>query len=172
LPPVPSPRRYGSLLLLVAAPAVLPGIGSLVAPLAGAAGMALGLQLALGRPDPWIPSRAQAWLDRKGPGRQLLRLIRRFCAPLLGLPSPRMPLLLAGAAVAWTSLVLFLPLALIPLSNTVPSLALGLLGAGLALGRAILAWLGLALSGAFTGALALLGAAAWEGLQALVGRFL
>ena len=83
-----------------------------------------------------------------------------------------MPLLLAGTAVIWTSLVLFLPLVLIPLSNTLPSLALGLLGAGLALGRTFLAWLGLALSGAFTGAVVLLGAAAWEGLQALAGRLL
>ncbi len=132
--------------------------------------MALGLQLALGRPEPWIPHRAQSWLDQKGPGRRLLRRIKRLCGPLLRVPSPRMPLLLAGAAVAWTSFVLFLPLAVVPLSNTLPSLALGLLGAGLALGRGLLAWLGLALSGAFTGALALLGAAAWEGARALLER--
>ncbi len=163
-------RRYGSLLLLVAAPSVLPGIGSLAAPLAGAAGMALGLQLALGRPEPWVPQRAQAWLDQKGPARRLLRRIKRFFGPVLRLRSPRMPLLLAGAAVVWTSFVLLLPLAVVPLSNTIPSLALGLLGAGLALGRALLTWLGLALSGAFTGAVALLGAALWEGLRALLER--
>lgn len=166
----PSRRRYGSLLLLLAASSMLPGLGSLAAPAAGAAGMALGFQLAAGRPEPWMPERARTWLERKGIGRRLLRKVRKLCGPLLRLPSPRMPILVAGTAVAWTSLVLLLPLGVVPLSNTLPSLALALLGAGLALGRAALAWTGLALSGAFTGALALLAAAAWEGLRALLGR--
>jgi hypothetical protein len=104
-------------------------------------------------------------------GPRLSVWIHRRFKPILHLTPPRFPHFLAGATVAWSSLLLLLPLIFIPFSNVIPSLAVGLVGAGLVAQKSILGWLGLALSGGFTLALVLLGEALLLGIQALLRNF-
>ncbi|HJW32885.1 MAG TPA: exopolysaccharide biosynthesis protein [Holophagaceae bacterium] len=152
-----APVGFGPLLMVLAVPASLPGLGSLAAPAVGLAAMALGAQVALGRVTPWIPEQARRWLT-PGPGlRPLVRKVLRGLRRARRVPMPSLPSWLVGAAVVWTGFLLLLPLAIVPLSNTLPALALGLLGGGLNPSRSALGWLGLGLSGAFTACLALIG---------------
>jgi hypothetical protein len=158
--PAPFSRdAYGTLLLVLAVPTLLPGLGLLTAPLAGLAGLGVGVQLTLGRRAPWMPSRARAWMDDASLGPRLSLWLQARFQPLQGLRLPRLPRVLAGLAVSWSSLLLVLPLALVPFGHTIPALALGLLGVGLAVRRSLFGWLGAALSGGYTAFLALLGEA-------------
>lgn len=144
---------YGSLLILTAAPAVIPGLGSLAAPLSGLAAVLLGCQLVLGRPEPWLPARWRARL-------QGLSALQRAEAKVLALAArwnlaavPPLPRRMAGFAAAWAGFLLLLPLAFVPFSNTLPALSLAALGAGLQGARAFVSWMGLAVLGTFTAAL-------------------
>ena len=174
LPTLPSGsgRPYGTVLVLLAAMSVVPGIGTVTGPLVGLASLILGIQLALGRPEPWLP----AWLRRRvtyaDHGSRLAHWLQDRCRPLLHLALPRFPGLLAGLTVAWSSLLLILPLVFIPLGNTIPSLSVGLVGAGLLVGRSLFGWLGLLLAGSYTLALAFLGEALFLATQALLRRVL
>jgi len=152
-------QAYGAILVLLAASAVVPGIGIVTGPLAGLASLLLGVQLSLGRPTPWIPAWLQQRLVSSDLGPRFSTWIQDRCRPLLHLKPPPFPGLLAGLTVAWSSLLLLLPLALIPFSNTIPSLSVGLVGAGLLAHRSLLGWLGLALAGGYTVILAFLGEA-------------
>lgn len=159
---------FGPLLMVLAVPAGLPGLGSLAAPAVGFAAMALGIQVAAGRATPWIPERARRWLTPGPALRPLARKVLRSLRRARRIPMPPLPSWLVGAAVAWTGFLLLLPLAIVPLSNTLPALALGLLGGGLTPSRSALGWLGLGLSGAFTAFLALLADLILAALAALL----
>lgn len=148
---------YGALLLLISAPAVVPGLGSVAAPLTGAAAVLLGWQLATGRPAPWLPSGWQQRLEGVGLLRRVEAAVHGFALRWVPDGGVVLPRWLLGLGVAWAGLLLMLPLALIPFSNTVPALALASFGAALHSTRAWLGWIGLALSGGFTALLALLG---------------
>lgn len=161
-------RPYGTILVLLAAMSVVPGVGTVTGPLVGLASLLLGIQLTLGRPEPWLPG----WIGRRvASAEQGIRfsawLEGRF-RPFLHLTPPRFPGLLAGLTVAWSSLLLILPLAFIPLANTIPSLSVGLVGAGLLAGRSLLGWLGLLVAGSYTVALVILGEALFLATQALL----
>lgn len=158
--PAPFSRdAYGTLLLVLAVPTLLPGLGLVAAPLAGVAGLVVGVQLTLGRRAPWMPSRARAWMDDASLGPRLSLWLQDRLRPLQGLRLPRLPRVLAGLAVCWSSLLLVLPLVFVPFGNAIPALALALLGIGLAVRRSLFGWLGTALSGGYTAFLALLGEA-------------
>lgn len=162
------PRQaYGTLLVLLSATAVVPGVGLVTSPLVGLASLVLGVQLSLGRPVPWVP----AWLEKRLAsselGSRFSRWLQERCRPFLHFASPRFPVLLAGLTVAWSSLLLLLPLAFVPLSNTIPSLAVGLVGAGLLAQRSLLGWLGMAVAGGYTVLLGLLAEALVLATQAL-----
>ena len=73
--------------------------------------------------------------------------------------------------VAWSSLLLLLPLAFIPFSNMIPALSLGLVGAGLVARKSLFSWLGMVLSGGFTALLILLGEALILAAQGLLTYF-
>ncbi|MBI4912409.1 MAG: exopolysaccharide biosynthesis protein [Acidobacteria bacterium] len=150
---------YGALLVMIAAPALVPGLGALAAPFAGLAGLALGAQLAIGRRIPWVPSRVRAWVTTAPMGPRMSLWIQKRLQPFLRLPSPGFPRVLAGLTVAWSSLLLVLPLAFVPFSNMAPALALGLVGLGLAARKSLFGWLGAALSGGYTALLILVGEA-------------
>jgi hypothetical protein len=159
---------FGPLLLTLAAPAALPGLGSLAAPAVGLAAMALGWQVVAGRTTPWIPERARRWL---APVPALRPWLRRALRPLRAarrFPLPAPPRWVVGAAVAWTGFLMLLPLAFVPLSNAIPAVALGLLGGGLNPTRSAWAWAGLGLSGTFTAFLALAAHLLLAALGALV----
>ncbi len=150
---------YGTLLLVLAAPTLVPGLGMLAAPVAGLAGLLVGAQLLLGLRSPWMPAQARSWMDDAAMGPRLAVWLQTKLRPLQGLHLPAMPPWIAGLAVVWSSLLLVLPLVLVPFGNTVPALALGLLGAGLAARRSLLGWLGAALSGGYSALLILFGEA-------------
>lgn len=155
---------YGTLLVLLAAMSAVPGLGMVTGPLMGLAGLLLGVQLALGRPAPWLPGWLGKQMAASDLGSRFSAWILNRCGPIRHLAPPRFPTLLAGFTVAWSSLILILPLAFIPFSNTIPSLSVGLVGAGLLAHRSLLGWLGLILSGGYTLVLVLL----WETLLLLV----
>lgn len=164
-------QAYGTILVLLAATAVVPGVGMVTGPLVGLAGLFLGVQLALGRPTPWVPAWLQQRMVSSDLGPRFSTWIQDRCRLLLHLRPPQIPALLAGLTVAWSSLLLLLPLAFIPFSNTIPSLAVGLVGAGLLAQRSLLGWLGLALAGGYTVILACLGEALFLAAQALFRDF-
>lgn len=146
---------FGPLLLTLAAPAALPGLGSLAAPAVGLAAMALGWQMATGRKTPWIPERARRWLAPVPALRPWLRRVVRPLRAVRHLPLPPPPRWVVGVAVAWTGFLMLLPLAFLPLSNAIPAVALGLLGGGMNPSRSAWAWAGLGVSGTFTAGLTL-----------------
>jgi hypothetical protein len=164
-------RAYGTILVLLAAMSVVPGIGIITGPVVGLASLILGIQLTVGRPAPWLPAWLQKRMASSHLGESFSSWIQGRCRPLLHLASPPLPGLLAGLTVAWSSLLLLLPLAFIPFSNTIPSLSLGLVGAGLLAQRSLLGWLGLLLAGSYTLGLALLGEALLVAAQALIRHF-
>jgi len=149
-------NTYGTILLLLSATSVLPGVGMVTAPFAGLAALMLGLQLTIGRSTPWLPAWLHARMASSTLGPRLGHWLHERCQPLLRMALPSFPLPLAGLTVAWSSLVLILPLAIIPFSNVIPSLSVGLIGAGLLTGRSLFGWLGITLSGGYTVALVLL----------------
>ena len=161
---------YGALLLMLAAPALVPGIGTITAPLAGFAGLTLGVQLAMGRRVPWMPDRVQSWIASSTLGPKLSLWIQARCQPLLRLPSPRFPMLFAGLTVAWSSLIMLLPLAIVPFSNTIPALSMGLVGTGLVVRKSLFSWLGMALSGGYTALLIIIGEALVLATQGILAR--
>jgi len=164
-------QAYGTLLVLLSATSVVPGVGIVTGPLVGLASLLLGVQLSLGRPTPWVP----AWLGKRMAssdlGPRFSSWIQDRCRPLLHLRSPHFPGLLGGLTVAWSSLLLLLPLAFIPFSNTIPSLSVGLVGAGLLAQRSLLGWMGMALAGGYTLVLGFLGEALVRAALALILRF-
>ncbi len=81
-------------------------------------------------------------------------------------------MVLAGLTVAWTGLLLVLPLALIPFSDMIPALALGFVGAGLAARRSLFSWLGMALSGGYTALLIILSEALISTAHATLAVFI
>lgn len=161
-------QAYGTLLVLLAAISVVPGVGMVTGPLVGLASLLLGAQLALGRPVPWMPDWLRTRIASSDLGPRFSRWIQDRCQPLLRLAQPRFPGVLAGLTVAWSSLLLILPLAFIPFGNTIPSLSVGLVGAGLLAQRSLLGWLGLALAGGYTVILAFLGEALFLAVHALI----
>jgi hypothetical protein len=163
-----SRNAYGATLLLLAAASIIPGVGMVTGPLAGSASLVLGVQLAWGKQQPWVPLWLKTRMASAAVGPRLSVWIHERCKPILHLTPPRFPLFLAGATVAWSSLLLVLPLVFIPFSNVIPSLTVGLVGAGLVAQKSILGWLGLVLSGGFTFALVLVGEALLLSIQALI----
>ena len=163
-----SRNAYGATLLLLAATSAIPGVGMVTGPLAGTASLVLGIQLAWGRQQPWMPLWLKTRMASSAVGPRLSLWIHEHCKSMLHLTPPRFPLFLAGMTVAWSSLLLVLPLIFIPFSNVIPSLAVGLVGAGLVAQKSILGWLGLVLSGGFTLALVLVGEALILSIQALI----
>lgn len=159
---------YGELLLILAAPSVLPVVGSVVGVLAGLAAVVLGLQLAGGRSEPWLPPGLRGRLGQGRLGLRLRMWIQRRLRPLSGLPVPGYPRPLAGLTAAWSGLVLALPLPMVPFANVIPALAMGLVGASLMARKPLFGWAGTVLAGAYTGFLAVLG----RTVLAALGRLL
>ena len=163
------PRNaFGTILLILAATAIVPGIGMVTGPFAGLTGLVLGAQLVMGRRAPWMPLWLRTRMASSELGLRLSRWIQDRCRPILHLAPPRFPQFLAGLTVAWSSFLLLLPLFFIPFSNTIPSLSVGLIGAGLMVRSSLLGWLGMAVSGGYTIALLFLGEALLLSAQALI----
>jgi hypothetical protein len=144
-------RAYGPLIVVFAAPNMLPVALPGISAVLGAPLILLTAQLMLGRRRPWLPGilrrRSLAREDFEWLVGRVVPRLRRIEAWV----RPRLPLLtgmvgrrLIGATGLTLALVVFLP---VPFGNALPGLALVLMAVGL-LGRDGLAVLGGALVGA------------------------
>jgi hypothetical protein len=136
-------QTYGLLVLLLSLPNLVPGLNVGLAPIGGTGLIALGAQMAWGRPHPWVPQRVKAQPIHKGRIKDALarfeHQLRRFRwrgaeqRPL----SPRW----MGTLIAWVGFLLALPVPL-PFGNQLPAAILCLLGAALLEERPAWAWIG------------------------------
>ena len=136
-----SEHIYGLGITLIAATAFIPGVTNVLA----LGIVALGVQMAAGRPYPWIPASLLRLRLHSGRLRRVLAKAARFLerlAPRRGEPRPvpRRPL---GLLVTWTALLLALPLPL-PFSNLLPGAALLFMGIALLEDWPFAAWIGFA----------------------------
>jgi hypothetical protein len=159
-------RTFGFLILIFALPNGVPGpsIPGL-STITGVPLILVALQMALGRPRPWLPG----WLARRSLPRSGLRLVLSAAAPALAwierrirprLIGPGMPLLdrMVGAYIVLVGMVLALP---IPFGNFPPAWALMLMA------LALIQRDGVAMSVA---AIAGIGAVAWNVVLIYLGE--
>ena len=129
-------RGFGLLLLLLALPAALPVPAPGYATPFGLMMIPLGLQLARGQTQPWLPAFVRrrripgglfAWSIRNG--RLPLRAVELLIRPRLrGVAQSRIPLLLVGLVIVLLAAMMSVP---IPLTNTAPSFVIFILAAGI-----------------------------------------
>ncbi|MFO1142402.1 MAG: exopolysaccharide biosynthesis protein [Amaricoccus sp.] len=163
-------RAYGPLIVLFAAPNVLPVALPGISAVLGAPLILLTAQLALGMRRPWLPGSLRRrslartdfarLVDRIAPRlHRIERLMRPRLLPLTGVVGKRM----IGVAGLILALVVFLP---VPFGNSIPGLALVLMAVGL-LGRdglaviagAVVGLVGLAVASGFIYGAAVAGSA-------------
>jgi hypothetical protein len=140
-------QTYGLLVLLLSLPNLIPGLNVGLAPVGGAGLMALGVQLAWGKPHPWVPKRIQAQPIHKGRIKDALAKLEAQLNRFRWKGAQRRPLShrWMGAIIAWTGFLLALPVPL-PFGNQLPAAILCLLGAALLEERPAWAWIGAAAS--------------------------
>jgi len=144
-------QTYGLLILLLALPSLVPGLNLGMAPIGGIGIIWLGLQMAMGRPQPHLPERLrrqvlhknwleeslvriEGYLERLGSHQRIRRTLHRRWT---------------GIAVAWTAVLLAVPVPL-PFGNMAPGATLTLLGAAMVEERPSWGWLGAAAALALT----------------------
>ncbi len=134
-------QSYGLLILLLALPSLVPGVNTGLAPVGGAAVMAIGFQLGRGVPHPWVPQRILALPIHKGAIKGALARLEGLLLRWSSRTAERHPLgrKWMGAALAWTGFLLAVPLPL-PFANIIPAAILCLLGAALLEQRQDWAW--------------------------------
>ncbi|MFI5355661.1 MAG: exopolysaccharide biosynthesis protein [Desulfobaccales bacterium] len=135
-------QTYGLLVLLLSLPNLIPGLNLGFAPVGGAGLMALGTQLAWGRPHPWVPRRIRAQPIHKGRIKDALATFETQLSRFRWRGAVRRPLShwWMGLSIAWTGFLLFLPVPL-PFGNQLPAAILCLLGAALLEERPAWAWI-------------------------------
>ena len=142
LPRAMGGQIYGLLILLLSLPSLLPGINVGAAPLGGIGIIATGLQMMWGVPDPWIPARLRRVTLHKGRVKNGLARLEGLLRRFPGAPAASRPLSRGwvGFCVAWTGLLLALPIPL-PFANILPAAILCLFGASILEARPLWAWL-------------------------------
>jgi len=138
-------QTYGLLVLLLSLPNLIPGLNVGLAPVGGIGLMALGTQLAWGRPHPWVPRGIQAQPIHKGRIKDALAKFETQLDRLRWRGADQRPLnhRWMGACIAWTGFLLAIPVPL-PFGNQLPAAILCLLGAALLEERPTWAWIGAA----------------------------
>ena len=136
-------QTYGFLVLLLSLPNLIPGLNVGLAPVGGVGLMALGVQLAWGKPHPWVPKRVQAQPIHKGRIKEALARFEHQIRKFRWRGAERRPLShrWMGGVIAWTGFLLALPVPL-PFGNQLPAAILSLLGAALLEERPAWAWIG------------------------------
>lgn len=124
-------QAFGLLIFLLAIPCLVPGLPG--AQLIAVPIFLLALQLAAGRHEPWLPRRALAavvkapWLaSTAGFATKRLRWTERLSRPRLGFAATGLAERLAGLVIALAAVTIMLPI-----TNTIPSLAITLMAVGL-----------------------------------------
>ncbi|BDU74288.1 exopolysaccharide biosynthesis protein [Mesoterricola silvestris] len=134
-------QSYGLLILLLALPSLVPALNTGLAPVGGAAVMAIGYQLGKGVPHPWVPQRILALPIHKGAVKHALARLEGLLLRWSSRTAERHPLSRRwmGAALVWTGFLLALPVPL-PFANIIPAAVLCLLGAAVMEQRQDWAW--------------------------------
>ena len=140
-------QTYGLLVLLLSLPNLIPGLNVGLAPVGGIGLVALGVQLAWGKAQPWVPRRIKAQPIHKGRIKDALAKFETQLSRFRWQGSQRRHLSprWMGAIIAWTGFLLALPVPL-PFGNQLPAATLCLLGAALLEERLAWAWIGAAAS--------------------------
>lgn len=144
-------RAFGLLILLFAIPCLVPGLPG--AQLIAIPILLLGGQLAIGRNEVWLPQRAlgtrikRGWIDAiAGFVDKRLRWTQRLSRPrLVGLASGWIERLI-GLVIALAAVTIMLPI-----TNTIPSLAITIIAVGLLQRDGLFTLAGTALAGAWIG---------------------
>ena len=146
-------RAYGLLILILAIPCLVPGLYG-VPQVVGIVIVILAAQLLVGREEPWLPQ----WVLRLRARASWLKAMADFAEQRLGwidrFSRPRLSTFASGAGEKLAALFMILATLTIvlPMTNTIPSVALSLLAVGLiqrdglfVIGGAIVAtaWIGL-----------------------------
>ncbi len=136
-------QTYGLLVLLLSLPNLIPGLNLGLAPVGGIGLMALGAQLAWGKPHAWVPKRIQAQPIHKGRIKEALAKFESQLNRFRWRGALQRPLnhRWMGAVVGWTGFLLAIPVPL-PFGNQLPAAILCLLGAALLEERPAWAWIG------------------------------
>lgn len=125
-------RAYGLLILILSIPCLVPGLYG-VPQVVGIAILILAIQLLIGREEPWLP----AWLLRLRARAAWLTAMADFAETRLGwirrLSRPRWRRLVEGPGerLAAAFMILATVTIVLPMTNTIPSVALALLSVGL-----------------------------------------
>ena len=150
-------RAFGILILLFALPCLVPGLPG--AQIIAIPIFLLGLQLLVGRGEPWLPG----WFLRARVKKSWIEGIATFCEKRLAwteqVARPRLRFLASGPAERLLGLIIALAAVtiMLPITNTIPSVAITAIALGL-----------IQRDGLFTGAGAGLALAWTAGLTALV----
>jgi hypothetical protein len=163
-------RGYGLLLMILGLPMLIPflppGSSTLVGPLYAA----FAVQMLAGAPRPWIPHRFRGWVLAAGTvsalrrrGLPVIRAFERLSRPRGLWVHERIMLRVVGVMVLLMGLVLLSPL---PFMNTLPAIAVMLIGLGLLNRDAVFVVAGLTVG---TASLALIGLSA-RALLVLIER--
>ena len=125
-------RAYGLLILLLSLPCLVPGLYG-VPQVVGLVIIMIAAQLLVGREEPWLPRRV---LNLRAKGKWL-QAMADFAQARLGwidrLSRPRLLMFATGAGERMVGLFMILATLTIvlPMTNTIPSIALALLAVGL-----------------------------------------
>jgi hypothetical protein len=124
-------RAFGLLILIFAIPCLVPGLPG--AQIIAIPIFLLGLQMMLGRQEPWLPG----WFLRARVKKGWLDGIAGFCEKRLKwtetVAKPRLTFLASGLAERLVGLVIALAAVtiMLPITNTIPSLAITVMAVGL-----------------------------------------
>lgn len=136
-------QTYGLLVLVLALPSLIPGLNVGAAPVGGLGIMALGVQMLVGIPQPWVPARVRNQALHRGRIKEALarveRQLSRFRKP--GGKRHQLHPAWTGLLLAWTGFILAIPVPLF-FGNLAPAAVLVLLGAALLEERPVWGWLG------------------------------
>ena len=125
-------RAYGLLILILSIPCLVPGLYG-VPQAVGVIIILIAAQLLIGRAEPWLPRRV---LNLRAKGKWL-KAMADFAETRLGwidrLSRPRLLMFATGAGERMAALFMILATLTIvlPMTNTIPSIALALLSVGL-----------------------------------------
>lgn len=128
-------RGFGLLLVVVALPTLIPILPPGASGVVGMVYIALGVQLAIGLPYPWLPRRVRSYqlsarvvssLRRRGVS--LMERIERVSKPRWLFIENVIALRFLALLIVANGIILFLPL---PFMNTVPALGIMAIGIGL-----------------------------------------
>ncbi len=147
-------RAFGLLILILAIPCLVPALYG-VPQIIGVPIIILAAQLVAGRDEPWLPQAIlrrrinKAWLDRMADfSRKSMGWVERLSRPRLTALTGETGGRLAGLFMIAATLTIILPM-----TNTVPSVALALLAAGLLQRDGVFVLAGAAVATAWVGML-------------------